>query len=84
MILDEFRFRCARTFVLEQLIVVHCGSADLRWALAALALRSFMAMLAVVQARLMSLIQDTARRRRKAGFAGDIAHADTTVAAARG
>ena len=82
-ILDEFRFGCARAFVLEQLIVVHCTSADLRWALAALAFRSFTAMWAVAQARLMSLIQDAARRGHKAGFADDIAAADTTVAAAR-
>jgi len=82
-ILDGFRFGCARTFVLEQLIVVHSVSADLRWALAALALRSFTAMWGVAQARLMSLIQDAARRGHKARFADDIAAADTTVATAR-
>jgi hypothetical protein len=81
---DGLRSWCARTLLLEQLIVVHSVSADLRFALAALALRSFTAMWAAAQVRLMSPIQDAARGGHKAGFADDTATADTTVAAARG
>jgi hypothetical protein len=61
-ILDQFGFRRAQGFALEHAITIHCVSGDLRWALAALAARSFAAMWISGQARLVLLVRYAARR----------------------
>jgi len=70
----------ARSFAFEQFVIVYGGSHDLRWALAALALRSLIALCERGRALLSTLARNVARRR---GAAGDVAPAATTVAAAR-
>ena len=44
----------ARSFTLEQLVTIHCVTSDLRWAMVELAWRSFTAMCAFAQGRLVS------------------------------
>jgi hypothetical protein len=66
----------ARSFAFEQLLIVYGGSHDLRWALAALALRSLGALCASGRALLVTLARNAAGKR-------GVAPADTTVAAAR-
>ena len=44
--------RRAQTFTLEHLVIIHCTSCDLRWALAELAVRSIAAMLELGRKRL--------------------------------
>ena len=44
----------AQTFVFEQLVCIHSVSTDLRWAMVELAWRSFTAMCAFAQGRLVS------------------------------
>jgi len=61
-ICDGGELRRAGRFALEQFIVVSCGSTDLRWALAALALQSLSAAGAVCRVLLVSLAQTAARR----------------------
>ena len=74
MILDQFGFRRAEGFALEHAITIHCVSGDLRWALAALAARSFASMWMSGQARLVLLVRYAARRAgRKASFMPHIA-----------
>ena len=74
MILDQFGFRRAQSFALEHAITIHCVSGDLRWALAALAARSFAAMWISGQAHLASLVRYAARRAGpRARFMPDIA-----------
>jgi hypothetical protein len=81
-ILDEFVLRRAQSFALEQLVIVQCGSADLRWALAALALRSLSAAWTSSRRHLITLARNAARRiRHKACFTDSFAPAATTVAA---
>jgi hypothetical protein len=58
----------ARIFAFEQLIVVSCGSTDLRWALAALALQSLGVAGATCRVLLVSLAQNAARRAASACF----------------
>jgi hypothetical protein len=58
----------ARIFAFEQLIVVSCGSTDLRWALAALALQSLGVAGATCRVWLVSLAQNAARRAASACF----------------
>jgi len=70
----------ARSFAFEQFLVVYGGSHDLRWALAALALRSLAVFCASGRALLVTLARNVARR---SGTVRDVAPADTTVAAAR-
>ncbi len=79
MILNQFGFRgsreplsYARTFALEHLVAVDCVTADLRWALIELALRSFTALWASAQGRLV---------RRARGGKHRLTTADTMVAA---
>ncbi len=44
----------ARGFAFEQLVSIHCVTTDLRWAMVELAWRSFTAMCAFAQGRLVS------------------------------
>jgi hypothetical protein len=89
MILNEFGFRGsrgpltrARSFALEHLISLHCASGDIRWALVALAARSFNAVRAVAQAQFDLSVRNVAGRAwRGARIAADITDADTMVAA---
>jgi hypothetical protein len=82
---DGLGLRRAGSFAFEQFVVVSSGSADLRWALAALALQSLVVLGANCQALLVILAQGMARRvARKGRFAHDVAPADTTLAAGRG
>ena len=71
MILDEFGFRRAHGFALEQAIAIQAVSGDLRWALAVLAARSFLAACRSAGRRL----------RRKARYMTRLTAADTMVAA---
>ena len=83
LILDEFGFRRARIFVLEHLTGIHFATADPRWVIAALILRSFGAIWVLGQAGWILLIGNLYRR-RKVGHPEPIATADTTVAAVHG
>jgi hypothetical protein len=57
MILDEFGpFWRARIWALERLISLNCASGDLRWAIVALALRSFDAVCMFGQRHLASWV----------------------------
>ncbi len=68
-ILDEFGFRRAQGFALEQAITIQAVSGDLRWALATLAARSFLALWARGRARLAALVRHAAHGgRQKAGL----------------
>jgi hypothetical protein len=83
MILDGFGafrpFWRAQAWALEHLISVHCTSGDVRWAIAALALRLFAALEAFAQKQLVALACNVMGRAwRGARFAAD---ADTMVAA---
>ena len=55
--LDEFGFRRARSFALEQAFTIQAVSGDLRWALATLAARSFLALWTKGRARLAALVR---------------------------
>jgi hypothetical protein len=63
--LDEFGFRRAQGFALEQAITIQTVSGDLRWALATLAVRSFIAMWALGRARLAALVRHAAHGNRQ-------------------
>ena len=68
-ILDEFGFRRAQGFALEQAITIQAVSGDLRWALATLAARSFLALWTQGPARLAALVRRAAHGgRQKAGL----------------
>jgi hypothetical protein len=63
-IFSEFGFRASRrrlvntqAFALEQLVSIHCVTSDLRWAMVELAWRSFTAMCAFAQGRLLSRVR---------------------------
>ena len=72
-ICDGLGLRRAGGFAFEQLVVVSSGSTDLRWALAALALRSLGTLGANCGGFLVVLAQGTARRiARKGSFAHDV------------
>ena len=70
-ILDEFGFRRAqgftleRGFALEQAITIQAVSGDLRWALATLAARSFLALWTRANARLAALVRHAAHGGRQ-------------------
>ena len=76
-ILDEFGFRRAqgfartqgfarvRGFTLEQAITIQAVSGDLRWALATLAARAFLALWARTKARLAALARHAAHGGRE-------------------
>ncbi|HWN78415.1 MAG TPA: hypothetical protein VNN81_11190 [Bradyrhizobium sp.] len=75
----------AQTWACEHLIPVLCTPGDLRWAVAALALRSFAALDAFAEKQLVSLAQNVmGRALQGARFAADMTAADTTVAAGGG
>jgi hypothetical protein len=83
MILNEFGFRGsrgplsrARSFALEHLISFHCASGDIRWALVALAVRSFNAGWVFAQEQFVA-----GRVGQGACFGVDMTDADTMVAA---
>jgi hypothetical protein len=86
MILDGFAaFRPvwrAQAWAVEHLISVHCASGDVRWAIAALALRSLAALDAFAHKQLVCLAQTVMGRAwQGARFAADLTDADTMVAA---
>ena len=57
----------ARGFALEQLVSIHCVTSDLRWALIELAWRSFTAMFAFAQGRLVSWVRKARTPRQEEG-----------------
>jgi hypothetical protein len=63
-ICDGLGLQRARSFAFEQLIIVYCGSNDLRWALAALALRSLSAICVGCRVSLITLARNLARKGR--------------------
>jgi hypothetical protein len=63
--LDEFGFRRAHSFALEQAITIQAVSGDLRWALATLAVRSLIAMWALGRTRLAALVRYAAHGSRQ-------------------
>jgi hypothetical protein len=69
-----------RSFAFEQFLIVSGGSHDLRWALAALALRSLRVLCASGRTLLVTWARNVARR---SGAVRGLAPADTMVAAAR-
>ncbi len=67
------------------LISVHCGSGDLRWAIAALALRSLAVLEAFAQRQLVALARTVMGRAwQGARFAAEMTDADSMVAAGGG
>jgi len=73
-----------RTWALERLVTAcpHAPSTDLRWMLAALALRALAALEAFIQRQLVRLARNTMRRALEgARFAGSLSAADRMVAA---
>jgi hypothetical protein len=89
MNLSAFGFRGSRgplaraqSLALEHLISFHCASADIRWALVALALRSFNAVWALAQEQFVLLARNVMGRAwQGARFAAEMTDADTMVAA---
>ena len=72
----------AQVWAVEQLVSIHCASGDVRWAIAALALRSFAALEAFAHKQLVALARNVMGRAwQGARFAGDTTAADTMVAA---
>lgn len=89
MILCEFGslqpIRRFQGWALERLISANCVSGDVRWALVALALRSFTAMWALGQRQFVLLARNLASRAgKKTCFAVDTTDADSMVAAGGG
>ena len=81
-ICDGLGWRRTGSAALAQFIVVAGGSADLRWALVALVLRSLTMIAANSGALLVSFAKTAARRfGGQIGFARHDAPADTTLAA---
>ena len=71
----------AQVWAVEHLISVNCASGDFRWAIAALALRSFAALEAFAQKQLVSLARTVMGRAwQGARFAADMTDADSMVA----
>jgi hypothetical protein len=69
-----------RSFAFEQFLIVYGGAHDLRWALAALALRSLAALYASGRALLVTAARNVVRQ---GSASHDVGPADSTVAAAR-
>ncbi len=89
MILCDFGsfrpFWRAQAWAVEHLISVHCASGDFRWAIAALAWRSFAALEAFARKQLASLARTVMGRAwQGARFAADMTDADSMVAAGGG
>ena len=82
----DFRpFWRAQAWACEHLISVHGTPGDLRWAVAALTLRSFAALDAFAEKQLVSLARNVmGRALQGARFAADMTSADTTVSAGNG
>jgi hypothetical protein len=77
-----FQTRAFQTWALERLIFLNCASGDMRWAMIALALRSFTAVLVFGQRQFVLLLRNVAGRLgQRARFAADMTDADTMVAA---
>jgi hypothetical protein len=73
-IFSEFDFRGSRKplldaqgFALEQLVSIHCVTTDLRWAMVELAWRSFTAMCAFAQGRLVAWVRKARTPRSEEG-----------------
>jgi hypothetical protein len=76
-IFSEFGFRGSRlplanlvnveAFALEQLVSIHCVTTDLRWAMVELAWRSFTAMWAFAQGRVVSWARGQRTPREEGG-----------------
>ena len=86
MILYDFGglrpFWRAQVWAVEQLVSIHCASGDVRWAIAALALRSFAALEAFAHKQLVALACNVMGRAwQGARFVRDMTDADTMVAA---
>ena len=86
MILGNFGsfrpFWRAQAWAVEHLISVHCASGDFRWAIAALAMRWFVALEAFAQKQLVSLARNVMGRAwQGARFAAEMTDADSMVAA---
>ena len=75
-------FWCVQAWAVEHLISVHCAAGDFRWAIAALAMRSVVALEAFAQKQLVSLARSVMGRAwQGARFAADMTDADSMVAA---
>ena len=75
----------AQAWAAGHLISVHCSSGDLRWAIAALALRALAALEAFAEKELLFLARNVmGRALQGARFAADLTNADTIVAAGGG
>jgi hypothetical protein len=71
-----------QAWVVEHLISVHCASGDFRWAIAAFALRWFVALEALAQRQLVWLARNVmCRAWQGARFAAEMTDADSMVAA---
>jgi hypothetical protein len=71
-----------QAWAVEHLISVHCAAGDFRWAIAALVLRSFVALEAFAQRQLVSLARSVMGRAwQGARFAAEMTNADSMVAA---
>jgi hypothetical protein len=57
----------AKSFALEQLVSIHCVTADLRWAMVELAWRSFTAMCAFAQGQVVSWARGQRTPRQQGG-----------------
>ena len=72
----------AQAWAVEQLISVHCASGDVRWVIAALALRWFTVLEAFLENQLAAWARSVmSRALQGARFAADLTDADRTVAA---
>jgi len=79
---DRFGFRRAHGFALEPAFTIQAVVADLRRALAEMAVQSLLMVCQSAQARLGLLVRNGGRRvRRKVRSVTDLAAADTMVAA---
>jgi hypothetical protein len=77
-----FQTRAFQTWALERLISLNCAGGDVRWAIIALALRSFTLLWVFGQRQFVPLVRNVAGRAGQEGcFAADITDADTMVAA---
>ena len=71
-----------QAWAVEHLISVHGASGDFRWAIAALTMRSFVALEAFAQKQLVSLARNVMGRAwQGARFAAEMTDADSMVAA---
>jgi hypothetical protein len=71
-----------QVWAVEHLISVHCAFGDFRWAIAALTMRSLVALEAFAQKQLVFLARNVmARAWKGARFAAEMTDADSMVAA---